>query len=122
MIVAVLRDEEGANELVARIDAERVVGVGAPALLEAGLVLSAQVGYSTDRLLLDFVARSDSSVVAFGADHWHEALSAWLRFGKGRHPARLNFGDCMSYAVARVAGEPLLAKGGDFALTDIELA
>ena len=53
---------------------------------------------------------------------WREALSAWTRLGSGRHPARLNFGDCLAYATARVANEPLLAKGGDFALTDIMLA
>ena len=58
-------------------------------------------------------------VVDFGANHLAAAQSAFERFGKGRHPAKLNFGDCMSYAIARVADVPLLYKGGDFLLTDI---
>jgi ribonuclease VapC len=49
-------------------------------------------------------------------------VAAWWRFGKGRDPAGLNFGDCLAYAAARVAGQPLLAKGRDFVKTDIELA
>jgi ribonuclease VapC len=60
--------------------------------------------------------------VAFGEPHWRAALEAFRRFGKGRHPAGLNFGDCLSYAVARVAGHPLLFVGNDFSCTDIEVA
>ena len=53
---------------------------------------------------------------------WREAATALIRFGKGRHPARLNLGDSFAYALAKVTGEPLLFKGGDFALTDIACA
>lgn len=60
--------------------------------------------------------------VPFGEIHWREAVDAYHRFGKGRHPAALNFGDCMTYAVAKLAGEPLLFQGTDFALTDLEPA
>ena len=58
--------------------------------------------------------------VPFGEIHWREAMDAYRRFGKGRHPAALNFGDCMTYAVAKLAGEPLLFTGNDFELTDLE--
>ena len=56
------------------------------------------------------------------AAHVAAARQAWRRFGKGNHPAALNFGDCFAYALAAATGEPLLFKGGDFALTDIEAA
>jgi ribonuclease VapC len=109
-------------EFVAKIEAAPTVGVGAPTLVETGLVLGGRIGGDPIDLVLGAVARSHAVVTEFGPDHWREALSAWQRFGKGRHPAALNFGDCLSYAVARVAGEPLLAKGNDFRQTDIELA
>jgi len=61
-------------------------------------------------------------VIEFGEHHWSVALGAFSRFGKGRHPAALNFGDCMTYAIAEVARRPLLCVGEDFAQTDLELA
>jgi ribonuclease VapC len=60
-------------------------------------------------------------VVDFMADHWTIAADAFLAYGKGRHPAALNFGDCMTYAVAKLADEPLLCLGDDFSATDLEL-
>lgn len=61
-------------------------------------------------------------VIPFDEEHALEAAKAFARFGKGRHPAALNFGDCMSYAVAKLAGQPLLCTGKDFAKTGIPLA
>jgi ribonuclease VapC len=61
-------------------------------------------------------------VVPFDEGHWREALAAFIRFGKGRHPAGLNFGDCLSYATATIAAQPLLAVGEDFAKTDLVVA
>ena len=60
--------------------------------------------------------------IPFGDHHWREAVDAFLRFGRGRHKARLNFGDCLTYAVARLANEPLLFVGEDFTQTDLALA
>jgi len=60
--------------------------------------------------------------VPFGEMHYGTAVEAWLRFGKGRHPASLNFGNCMTYATARLAGQPLLCTARDFSRTDLELA
>ena len=63
-----------------------------------------------------------AETIPFGPDHWREAVSAYARFGKGRHRARLNFGDCLSYAVAMLADQPLLCTGSDFSKTDVTLA
>ena len=85
-------------------------------------MLSARLRRDARDLLARFLREADVRVVAFDEDHWVAAVDAWLRFGKGRHPARLNFGDCLSYATARLAGEPLLCVGEDFPKTDLELA
>jgi ribonuclease VapC len=84
--------------------------------------LSARAGQDASAVLVELLASADAIVIEFGPRHWRAAVSAWGRFGKGRHPAGLNFGDCLTYATARVAGEPLLAKGDDFIQTDITLA
>jgi ribonuclease VapC len=68
-----------------------------------------------------FVVRTNLEVVPVDAEQVEIARSAWRKFGKGRHPAALNFGDCFTYALARWSGERILAKGREFALTDIEL-
>ena len=62
------------------------------------------------------------TIVPFAEDHWRTAVEAYLRFGKGRHAAGLNFGDCLTYATAKLAGQPLLCVGDDFSKTDLELA
>jgi ribonuclease VapC len=59
------------------------------------------------------------TVIPFTEDHWRLAVEAYVRFGKGRHAAALNFGDCLTYAIARLAEQPLLFVGGDFAKTDL---
>jgi ribonuclease VapC len=72
--------------------------------------------------LARFVHEVGMSVIPFGDLHWREAVEAYTRFGKGRHPAALNFGDCLSYSVAKLAEQPLLFVGDDFTQTDIEVA
>jgi ribonuclease VapC len=121
-IVAILLDEPERAHLLDRIDTADVVGVGAPTLVEAGVVLSARLGRDASAVLDRFMAAIDTEIVPFTPAHWREALAAWSHFGRGRHPAALNFGDCLAYAVARVARCPLLAKGNDFPQTDLELA
>ena len=74
------------------------------------------------RLVARFVQEADASIIPFGEAHHPVAHQALLRFGKGRHPAALNFGGCLSYATARLAGEAMLCTGGDFPQTDLELA
>lgn len=121
-LVAIALDEPECDAFVAKINAADAVGVAAPSLVEAGIVLSARVGEDAGEVLAELVAASDAVVIEFGAGHWQEAVSAWWQYGRSRHPAGLNFGDCLAYATARLAGEPLLAKGDDFPKTDIQLA
>jgi len=121
-LVAIALDEPEREALVAKINAADTVAVAAPTLVEAGIVLSARIGEDAGELLADLVTAADAVVIEFGPGHWQEAVSAWWRFGKSRHPASLNLGDCFAYAAARVADEPLLAKGDDFPQTDIQLA
>lgn len=122
VLVAIALDEPDRPDFVAKINAADVVGVGAPTLVEAGIVLSSRTGEEATELIAELVAVSDAVVIEFGPDHWREAVSAWWQFGRSRHAANLNLGDCLAYATSRIAREPLLAKGDDFRKTDIELA
>jgi len=97
-------------------------GIGAPTLVETGIVLASRLGVAGRTLLARAVDELALVPIPFGEEHWPVALEAYLRFGRGRHPAGLNFGDCLTYAIARLAGEPLLCLGGDFAKTDLALA
>jgi ribonuclease VapC len=83
------------------------------------IVLFAQLQRDARSLLARFLSEASIAIVPFGESHYGAAVDAWLRYGKGRHPAALNFGDCLSSAVARLANEPLLFVGDDFAQTDI---
>lgn len=121
-IVAIMLDEPERAEFLSRIGDAELVGVAAPTLVEAGIVLSSRIGADAQVVLGKLIEASEAVVVEFGAVHWETAIAAWWQFGKGRHPAGLNFGDCLAYATARVAGQPLLAKGWDFSKTDIDLA
>lgn len=84
------------------------------------MVIESRQGEPAGREFDLFVVRANLQIVPVDAEQADLARSAWRKFGKGRHPAALNFGDCFSYALAKSAGEPLLAKGTDFASTDIE--
>lgn len=86
------------------------------------MVLTARLGLDARPLLSGFLRGVDAEVVAFNEKHLDSATTAFLRFGRGRHPAGLNFGDCMSYAVASIAGLPLLFTDQDFVRTDIPQA
>jgi len=121
-IVGIVLREPGFEPLVSKVARAEALAVGAPTLAEAGIVLTARLGKDARGLLQGLLREWDAATVAFGEEHWREAVTAYDRFGRGRHAARLNFGDCMAYAVARLADEPLLCTGGDFAKTDLELA
>ncbi len=122
VVVAIALREPGYEDLVARLRSAETIGIGAPTLTEAGMVLSARLGVEPQALLDRFLRDFGVVPVVFGELHWREALEAFRRFGKGRHPAALNFGDCLSYAAARLADHPLLFVGNDFSQTDIEAA
>jgi ribonuclease VapC len=95
--------------------------VGAPTLAEAAIVLQARMGAAGLSALRSFLVEYDVRPVPFGDEHWRVAAQAFGTYGKGRHRARLNFGDCLAYATAKLSGEPLLCVGDDFAQTDLEL-
>jgi ribonuclease VapC len=102
-----------------RILATSQAVIGAPTLFEAEIVVSRRLGDRGKALLARWLEQNEVLITPFGESHREVAGEAFLRYGKGRHSARLNFGDCMSYATAKVAGEPLLFIGNDFAKTDI---
>jgi ribonuclease VapC len=85
-------------------------------------VVEARQGPDATRDMELLVESAIDQIVEFGHEHAVSAAQAWRRFGKGRHPAALNFGDCLAYAVADVADVPLLFKGDDFARTDVRAA
>ena len=121
-VVAILLAEDDHASLLARLNEAEVCGVGAPTHVECHAVLLARLGFDPTGLLSRFLAEFAVVTIPFTDDHQREASSAYRRFGRGRHPAALNFGDCLSYATARVARRPLLCKGEDFTRTDLPLA
>jgi ribonuclease VapC len=118
-IVAVALREPGWERLLAALDAAPAVAVGAPTLVETTIVLSARLVQDARGLVGRFLLEGDVAVVPFTDAHFGTALDAWLRYGRGRHRAGLNFGDCLAYATAALAREPLLFTGEDFRHTDI---
>lgn len=122
VLIAIVLREPGYEELVYKLRSADTLGIGTPTLTEAGMVLSTRLGVDPQALLDRFLRDFGIVPVAFGEPHWREALEAFRRFGKGHHAAALNFGDCLSYAVARLAGHPLLFVGSDFSRTDINAA
>jgi ribonuclease VapC len=121
-LVAILFKEPEAERLAAMIRDTDSTAIAAPTLLETAIV-------AEGRTLPGMAAKLDALMVAirpeivpFTAEHASLARDAWRRYGKGRHKAGLNLGDCFSYALAKERGQALLFKGDDFAATDIEPA
>lgn len=121
-IVAIALQEPGFEELLAKLAKAQNTGVGVPTLVETAIVLSARLRQDARGILSRFLMEGSIATVPFGDAHLAAAVDAWLRYGKGRHMASLNFGDCLSYATAALAGEPLLCVGNDFVHTDLSLA
>ncbi|MBN1426688.1 type II toxin-antitoxin system VapC family toxin [Candidatus Fermentibacteria bacterium] len=121
-VLAIIVREPGWEALFDKIVAAPRAGIGAPTVAEAGIVLRARLGASGVSVLTRFLQEFRIETVLFGEEHWRAAVEAYGAFGKGHHPAGLNYGDCMAYATARLAALPLLCKGEDFPLTDIPLA
>ena len=121
-LVAIVFKEPGYEELLSRMENAAIAAAGAPTLAETGIVLSARLGELADGLLERLIDELEIQEIPFGELHWRESVEAYRRFGKGKHPASLNFGDCMTYAVSSLTGEPLLFVGGDFSKTDVEVA
>lgn len=118
-LIAILFAEPGHLDLVDLILQADVVRVGTPTLVETEIVLSARRGKPAATDVQDLLEELHVTIVPFGESEWRGAVRAFERFGRGRHKAGLNFGDCLSYAVAAVASDSLLFVGDDFTSTDI---
>jgi ribonuclease VapC len=116
--VAILFKELGHEKLL-QVMGSGNAAIGTATLTETAIIMSARLRFDARPLLSRFLSEASVTVVPFGESHYSVAVDAWLRYGKGNHPASLNFGDCLSYAVARLANEPLLYVGEAFAQTDI---
>lgn len=124
-ICTVLLEEPGFEGLIGKLERAASPSTSPLALYEATLAIARerQGGLSAARRdIATFLAETRTGVVSIGAAEYEAALDAFERFGKGRHPARLNMGDCFAYACARVNGVPLLFKGDDFGQTDVMIA
>lgn len=121
-VVAIFMQEPGYESQLEKLASAPLVGIGAGTLVECGIVLSARMDLDARGLLSRFLEEADVTVVPLTEAHFGAALGAWLKYGKGRHPAALNFGDCLAYAVAKIADLPLLCIGDDFQQTDLLLA
>ena len=120
-ILAIFLREPGAEDLLSSILEADFTGIGAPTAAETGLVLTSRFEKNATGLLLRFFEETGIEILPFTNLHWQRAVDAFWRFGKGRHRAALNFGDCMTYATAAMAGQPLLCRGDDFRKTDLDL-
>ncbi|CAN5847558.1 type II toxin-antitoxin system VapC family toxin [soil metagenome] len=118
-LLAIAFQEPGYDRLIGTLVAAAAVAAGTPTLAEAGIVLSARLGADAHGMVERLLDEFGIQEIPFGEVHWREAVDAFRRYGKGRHPARLNFGACMTYASAKLSGELLLFVGEDFALTDV---
>ena len=120
-LLALIFREPAADSLVEAFTAADHAAIGAPTLTETAIVLGAKLGDDSRAMLALLVEHLDLAVVPFTAAHGRAAREAFLRFGRGRHHAALNFGDCLSYAVAKLADEPLLFVGDDLRRTDVKV-
>jgi ribonuclease VapC len=118
-ILAILEMEPEAEKFARAIERDPVRLVSAASVLEAGIVVVARHGEAGARELDLLLLKAGVDIVPMTAGHASLGREAYVRFGKGRHKASLNLGDCFSYALARASGQPLLFKGGDFPLTDV---
>ncbi|MDX2178393.1 MAG: type II toxin-antitoxin system VapC family toxin [Bryobacteraceae bacterium] len=117
-LLAILFGEPEKNEFARLIRFDEAPMMSAVNFFEACMASDSRIHTRGDHVSR-LVRELGITLVAFSPDHADRARQAWLRFGKGNHPAKLNMGDCCAYATAMIAREPLLYKGGDFAQTDI---
>lgn len=122
VLVAIQLQESDANDYIVKIGLADRRRISVATLLEATIVLESRLGATAGRDLDRIIERMGIELVPVSTEQVDAARRAWRRFGKGNHPAALNFGDCFAYALAETMQEPLLFKGADFAQTDIERA
>lgn len=118
-LLAMLSDEPEADEFEAAVEADPVLLMSTGTYLETAIVIESRFGEPGGRELDLWLHRAAVDLVAVHAEQAHAARVAYRQYGKGRHPAGLNYGDCFAYALAKISGEPLLFKGDDFPKTDV---
>jgi ribonuclease VapC len=121
-LVAILYGEPEARDFVERVHGADVCRISVANHVELSMVVESQLGSNGMRQTEAFLRRAGVVVEPVTIEQGDLARQAFLDFGKGRHKAGLNFGDCFAYALSRATGEPLLFKGDDFARTDIRCA
>jgi ribonuclease VapC len=121
-LIAILFSEPGSLDLVDRILAADNVRIGAPTLVEARVVFTGRVRKATSGIVELLLKELGVAIVPFGERESHLAVEAFRRFGRRRHPAALNYGDCLAYATAVAVQDTLLFVGDDFAKTDVTAA
>jgi ribonuclease VapC len=124
-LTAILADEADASQLAGRMQRGRPLTISPLVVWETVVAVARIRGVQVAAargVVFDYIRQAGIHVAAVPPEAAAIALEAFERFGKGQHPARLNMGDCFAYACARHLGEPLLFKGNDFPLTDIEPA
>lgn len=118
-LVAMLNDEPEAERFEADVEADPIRLMSSASYLEASIVIESRFGESGGRELDLWLHRAAVELVAVDAAQADVARVAYRTYGKGRHRAALNYGDCFSYALAKVSGQPLLFRGDDFGYTDV---
>ena len=121
-LVCVLLAEPEAEDFAKAIANAPEVVINGPTWVETSMVVTARLGNEGHTLLIELLERSRVVIVPCDAALAQWAYDAWLKYGRGRHAAGLNFGDCFSYALSKRRAEPLLFKGDDFAKTDVVAA
>jgi ribonuclease VapC len=121
VLLAILLREPEADQFVTKIRQSEAAMISGPTYLESAIACVSKFGPVGEEKLRDLVFTLGIKTIGFSEDATAIAVSAFLRYGKGRgHPAQLNFGDCIAYATSKVEAMPLLFKGEDFRLTDVE--
>lgn len=121
-LVALLLGEPHAADIAAAFESAGPAVVSAATLVEATIVVESRLGADGVVRLDQLLRTAEVAIVAVDEAQARAAADAWRSFGKGRHPAALNLGDCFTYALAQVRAEPVLCVGNDFARTDIDTA
>ena len=121
-VVSIFLRRPGYERLLERLAAADKAGIGAPTVTEASLELSATTGRDMHPLLSRFLQEFDLSIVPFSEAHYRAAVDAYRRYGGKRHRPGLGFGDCLAFATAALARQPLLAADDRFRSTDLPLA
>jgi ribonuclease VapC len=119
-LVAILQNEPQRRKFNEAIESAEARSMSTASFLETSIILESRFGADGVRDLDLFIAKAQISLVSVDEEQAHLARDGFRKYGKGRHPAGLNYGDCFSYALARSCDEPLLFKGQDFLQTDVE--